>query len=123
MTDVHMITINLDEIKTRAQAISQLRLNRTTTSEDEMRSTMSTLERAIDECRLAEYALKVEHQKAEQMMTDAGYEAGGGVGEDSPLARQMTMFREYSETFTRRIAAIERVLEDRRDLQMPPNAT
>ena len=115
MADVHTITINLDEIKTRAQAISQLRLNRTTTSEDEMHSTMATLERAIDECRLAEYALKVEHQKAEQMMTDAGYDAEGSLGEDSPLARQMTVFRQYAETFTRRIAAIERALEERRD--------
>ncbi len=116
MADVHTITIHLDEIRARAQAVAQIRINRTTTSEEDMRLTMSNLERAIDECRLAEYALKVEQQKAEQMMTDAGYEAGGGLGEDGPLARQMAMFREYSETFTRRIAAIERALEERRDL-------
>ena len=73
-------------------------------------------QRYLDECRLAEYALKVEHQKAEQMMTDAGYDAEGGLGDDSPFARQMSVFQQYAETFTRRIAAIERALEDRRDL-------
>lgn len=118
MPDVHTITVDLDEIRARAQAVSQLRINRNTTSEEDMRMTMYNLERAIDECRLAEYALKVEQQKSEQMMQDAGYETGG---EDSPLARQMTMFREYAETFTRRIAAIERVLEDRRDLPTTPD--
>ncbi len=112
MAEVHTITIDLDEIRTRAQAVAQLRLNRNTTSEEDMRLAMYNLERAIDECRLAEYALKVEQQKVEQMMTDAGYESG----EVSPLARQMDQFRQYVETFTRRIAAIERVLEERRDL-------
>ena len=123
MADVHTITIDLDEIRTRAQTISQIRLKRHTTSEDERRLTMSTLERAIDECRLAEYALKVEHQKAEQLMIDEGYDPADSLGEDSPLARQMTMFRQYAETFTRRVAAIERALEDRRDLQTPPDTT
>lgn len=113
MAEVQSITIHLDEIRTRAQAISQQRINRTTTSDDDMRLLVYNLERAIDECRLAQYALKVEHQKAEQVMTDAGNE---DLGEDSPLGRQMVVFREYAETFTRRIAAIERVLEDRRDL-------
>ena len=114
MADVRTITVDLDEIRTRAQAVSQLRINRKTTSEEDMRLTIYNLQRAIDECRLAEYALKVELQKSEQMMDDAGYETAGG--DDSPLARQMTMFREYAETFARRIAAIERVLEERRDL-------
>ncbi len=118
MAEVHTITIDLDEIRTRAQAVSQLRINRKTTSEEDMRQTMYNLERAIDECRLAEYALKVELQKSVQMMDDAGYETAGG--EDSPLARQMAQFREYAETFTRRVAAIERVLEDRRDLPATP---
>ncbi len=112
MAEMHTITINLDEIRTRAQAISQLRINRTTTSEDDMRVTMYNLERAIDECRLAEYALKVEQQKTAQAMDDAGNE---DLGDDSPLGRQMMVFREYAETFTRRIAAIKRVIEDRRD--------
>jgi hypothetical protein len=113
MAEVQSITIHLDEIRSRAQAISQVRINRTTTSEDEMRLLIYNLEWAIDECRLAEYALKVEHQKAEQMLTDAGNEE---LGEDSPLGRQMVEFREYAENFARRIAAIERVLDERRDL-------
>ena len=120
MAEVHTITINLDEIRTRAEAVSQIRLNRTTTPEDEMRATLYNLARAIDECRLAEYALKVEQQRAEQTMTDAGYDVAGGLGEDSALARQMIVFRQYAETFTRRIAAIERALEERSDSQTPP---
>ena len=123
MAELHTITINLDDIRTRATAVSQLRINRNTTPEEEMRATIYNLERAIDECRLAEYALKVEQQKADETLVDAGYEAGGGLGEDSPLARQMTMFREYAETFTRRIAAIERVLEERSDRQTPPETS
>ena len=115
MTAPRTITINLDEIRTRAEAVSQVRINRKTTSEEDMRATMYNLDRAIDECRLAHYALKVEHQKAEQAMIDAGYETGGDSGEVGALARQMEVFLEYTETFTRRIAAIERVLEDRRD--------
>jgi hypothetical protein len=117
MADRHMITINLDDIRTRAEAVSQIRLSRNTSTEEELRTTMYNLERAIDECRLAEYALKVEQQKEDQRLTDAGYEGGSGMGEDGEWARQMVVFRQYAETFTRRIAAIERVLEDRSDNQ------
>lgn len=122
MADLHTITINLDDIRTRAQAVSQIRINRNTTPEEAMRAAMHDLERAIDECRLAEYALKVEQQKADETMIDAGYETGA-MGEDSPLARQMAMFRQYAETFARRISAIERALEDRSDKQTTPDAT
>ncbi len=120
MSDLHTITINLDEIRTRAEAIAHVRLNRTKTSEDELRMTLYQLERAVDECRLAEYALKVELQKTEQAMADAGYDATA-MSDASPLARHMTVFREYAETFTRRVRAIERVLEERRDLSSEPD--
>jgi hypothetical protein len=120
MAELNSITIDLHDIRTRAQAVSQIRINRNTTSEEDMRATMYNLERAIDECRLAEYALKVEQQKADQTMVDAGYELGGGTGEDGVFARQMIVFREYADTFTRRIAAIERVLADRADQQETP---
>ncbi len=122
MADLHTITVNLHDIRTRAEAVSQIRINRNTTPEEAMRAAMYDLERAIDECRLAEYALKVEQQKADETMIEAGYEVGA-LGEDSPLARQMAMFRQYAETFTRRIAAIERALEDRSDKQTEPDAT
>ncbi len=115
MPELHTITIDLDDIRTRADAVSQIRLNRTTTPEDEMRATLYNLARAIDECRLAEYALKVEQQRAEQTMTDAGYETGA----DSAIERQLTMFRQYADRFTRRIAAIERLLDERRDSPPP----
>ncbi len=117
MADRRTITIDLDDIRTRAEAVSQIRLNRNTTSEEDLRATKYNLERAIDECRLAEYALKVEQQKEDQTLADAGYESGSGTGEDGVFARQMVVFRQYAETFTRRIAAIERVLEDRSDNQ------
>jgi hypothetical protein len=116
MSELHTITVNLDEIRGRAEAVSQIRLNRTTTPEDELRATRYTLERAIDECRLAEYALKVEQQKADEALAEAGYEPG----DDSALARQLTVFRQYAERFTRRIAAIDRALEDRRESAPPP---
>ncbi len=116
MADLRTITIDLDDIRTRAEAVSQIRLNRNTTPEEDMRAAMYNLERAIDECRLAEYALKVEQQKADQALADAGYDSGA-TGEDGPFGRQMTVFRQYAETFARRIAAIERVLEDRSDNQ------
>ncbi len=88
-----------------------------------MRTAIYNLERAIDECRMAEYTLKVEQQKSDQAMEDAGYEAGGGTGEDGPFARQMILFRQYAATFTRRIAAIERELESRSDKQTTPEST
>jgi hypothetical protein len=116
MADVRTITIHLDEIRTRAQALSQVRIKRNMASEEEMRQVMYNLDRSIDECRLAEYALKVEQHNSEQTMSDAGYATDDGQDDDSPLARQMTIFRQYAETFTRRIAAIERVIEERRDL-------
>ena len=116
MAELHTITINLDEIRSRAEAISQIRLNRTTTPEDELQATLSTLARAIDECRLAEYALKVEQQKAAEALAEAGYDPD----DDSALARQLTMFRQYAERFTRRIAAIDRALEERRESAPPP---
>lgn len=117
MSDLRTITIDLDDIRKRAEAVSQIRLNRNTTPEETMRETMHNLAWAIDECRLAEYALKVEQQKADQMAADAGNEPEGGGGEDGPYGRQMVAFRQYAETFTRRIAAIERLLEDRSDKQ------
>ena len=116
MAELHTITINLAEIQTRAEAVSQIRLNRTTTPEDELRATRYTLERAIDECRLAEYAVKVEQQKADEALVEAGYEPD----DDSALAQQLTLFRQYAERFTRRIAAIDRALEDRRESATPP---
>ena len=115
MAELHTITINLAEIQTRAEAVAQIRLNRATTPEDELRATRYTLERAIDECRLAEYAVKVEQQKADEALVDAGYEPG----EDSALERQLTVFRQYAARFTRRIAAIDRALEERRDSEAP----
>ncbi len=87
-----------------------------------MRAAMYDLERAIDECRLAEYALKVEQQKSDETMIEAGYEVGA-MGEDSPIARQMAVFRQYAETFARRVAAIERALEDRSEKQTTPETT
>jgi hypothetical protein len=117
MADLHTITIDLDDIRTRAKAVSQIRLNRNTTPEEDMRAALYNLERAIDECRLAEYALKVEQQKADQTMVDAGYDSEGGMGEDGAFARQMLVFSQYVETFTRRMAAIDRALEDRNDKQ------
>ncbi|GAC1649928.1 MAG: hypothetical protein NVS4B8_23830 [Herpetosiphon sp.] len=114
MADLHTITVDLDEIRAHAEAVSKIKLNKSTTPEDEMRAAMYNLDRAIDECRLAQYALKVEQQKVDQTMVDAGYEMGG-TGDDGAYAPQIAVFRQYTETFTRRIAAIERVLEDRRD--------
>ena len=114
LANPHTITIDLDDIRVRAEAVSQIRLNKNTTPEEEMRAAMYNLERAIDECRLAEYALKVEQQKADQALADAGYDSGS-TGEDGEFGRQMVVFRQYAETFARRIAAIERALEDRRD--------
>jgi len=116
MAELHSITIDLDEIRTHAKAVSEIRLNRTTTPEEEMRVAMYNLSRAIDECRLAEYALKVEQQKTDQAMADAGDESGA-TGEDGVYAPQINMFRQYAETFTRRIAAIERTLDDRLNQQ------
>jgi hypothetical protein len=112
-----MITIDLDEIRTRAEAVAQIRLNRSTTPEDELRATLYTLERASDECRLAELVLTVEQQRADLAMAEAGQEAASGSGEDGAFGRHMVTFRHYVETFTRRIAAIERVLEARADAQ------
>ncbi len=122
MADLHTITINLHDIRTRAEAVSQIRINRNTTPEEGMRAAMYDLERAIDECRLAEYALKVEQQKSDETMIEAGYEVGA-MGEDSPIARQMAVFRQYAETFARRVAAIERALEDRSEKQTTPETT
>ncbi len=116
MAELHTITVDLDEIRTHAKEVSQVRLNRTTTPEEEMRMAMFNLARAIDECRLAEYALKVEQHKLDQELADAGDESGA-VGEEGVYAPQMNVFREYAETFARRIAAIERVLEDRANQQ------
>jgi prefoldin subunit 5 len=116
MAELHTITVNLDEIRSRAEAVSEIRLNRTTTPEDELQATLYTLTRAIDECRLAEYAVKVEQQQAEEALVEAGYEPG----DDSALARQLTLFRQYAERFTRRMAAIDRALEDRRESAPPP---
>ena len=117
MANLGTITVDLDEIRTRAQAVSQIRINRNTTPEDEIRSIMYTLDRAIEECRLAEYALKVEQLKADQTMADAGYEPGSESGEDGVFGRHVEQFRQLVETFTRRIAALERVLEERSEHQ------
>lgn len=117
MADLHTITIDLNDIRERAEAVSRIRLNRATTPEEEMRGAIYNLERAIDECHLAEYALKVEQQKADQMMLDAGYDSEGSMGEDGTYGRQIVVFSQYIDTFTRRIAAINRVLEDRNDAQ------
>ncbi len=87
-----------------------------------MRAAMYNLERAIDECRLAEYALKVEQQQADQRMAEEGNDMGG-TGEDGTFARHMTVFRQYTETFMRRIAAIERVIEERSDSQTAAETT
>ncbi|MBA3945231.1 MAG: hypothetical protein H0X37_11790 [Herpetosiphonaceae bacterium] len=122
MAALHTITIDLDEIQARAEAVSHVRLNRNTTPEEEMHAAIYNLERAIDECRLAEYALKVEQQKADQMMAETGDETGD-TGEDGPFERQISVFRQYADTFTRRITAIARVLEDRRDAPTPPETT
>ncbi len=60
--------------------------------------------------------MKVEQQNVDQAMTDAGDEPG----DDHALARQMTVFCQYADRLTRRIAAIERALEDRRASEPPP---
>ena len=117
MPHLPTITMDLDEIRTRAEAIAQIRFNRNTTPEDELRATLYTLERTIDECRLAELALKVEQQWADLAMAEAGQEAASGTGEDGAFGRHMATFRQYAETFTRRSAAIERVLDARADAQ------
>lgn len=122
MADLHTITIDLDDIRTRAETISQIRINRNTTPDDVLRETMQTLALAVDACRLAEYAVKVEAHKADQALFDAGYDTGSSALEDGPHARQITQFRQYADSFERRIAALERELERRRDRPSPPEA-
>ena len=46
MAQLPTITIDLDEIRTRAEAVSRIRLNRNTTPTDELRATLYTLARA-----------------------------------------------------------------------------
>jgi hypothetical protein len=116
MAEIRTITVDLDDIKTRATAVSQIKLNKTTTPNEVMVETLATLSRAIAECRLAEMALTVEGQRRDQEMVDAGYGDGDLVGGEA-INRQIAQFRTFADGFAKRIVAIERLLDARSEAQ------
>lgn len=116
MADIHTITVDLDDIRTRAKTISEIKLNKTTTPNEVMEETLRIMNLAILECRLAELALAVEQQRRDQEMADAGYGDGDIAGGEA-INRQKEVFTGYAESFSRRASAIERLLEARSEAQ------
>lgn len=116
MADVRTFTVDFDEIRNRAKSVSEIKLNKNTTPNEVLVETLSILKISTLECQLALLALTVEQQRRDQEMADAGYGDGDVVG-SAAIDRQKETFTEYEESFTRRIAAVERLIESRNEDQ------
>ena len=116
MADIHTITIDLNDIRVRAKAVSEIKLNKTTTPNEVIAETLTILKLAAMECRMADLALAVDQQRRDQEMADAGYGDGDVAGGEA-TSRQQEMFRDFADSFTRRITALERLLEARNEAQ------
>ena len=116
MAEVRTITIDLEDIRTRAKAVSEIKLNKTTTPNEVLVETLSVLKLASLECQMANLALSVEQQRRDQEMADAGYGDGDVTG-SAAIERQKATFTEFEETFARRISAVERLIDQRNEAQ------